>query len=339
MEKSVFAIIFLSFFSRLVFAETIVEGVITENSWWTPDKSPYVITNDLIIAQNAKLIIEPGVEVLIERPVKMPVGIEQIDHLDSFSVAIKVFGVIYAVGTPQNPIIFKGKDVEETYTHWYGIVISSRRTQEISIGFATVSSAANGICVKNGGMPVIRNTLFEFNNVGLRIEGRSSVRVLHCVFSQNYLAGLRVLDSNPYIYNSIITNNNIVGLWGDKNTEIEFKNNLCWGNGNKDYSDTDPNFGIMKKLNSNGDSVDIAGNLRCDPVFAGSVKESELQKKGAKEKIPYSTKIIDQIEDKRYFLSPYSPCIDAGTPDKMFRENDGSLPDLGIFGGAEVIRF
>ena len=337
MKKIVFALI-LSLFLGYIFAETVISGTITENTWWTKDKGPYILVNDLVIATQARLVIEPGVEVLMEKPVKIPEGIEQIDNLDSFTVAIKVFGALFAVGTPTNPIVFKGKDVKDKYTHWYGIYIDSPRSREITISYTSISSAVNGIWVNNGS-PMIRNSLLEFNNTGLRIEKKSSVRAVHCIFTHNYLAGIRVIGSNPYIYNSIIIDNDITGLWGDDRVEIVFKNNLCFRNGDRDFVDTDPHFGIMKNLNANGDSIDIYGNLRCDPVFAGSIKEENLQKQGKTAKKATSENIYNEIKDKRYFLSPYSPCIDAGAADKIFREPDGSPPDLGIWGGADYIRF
>jgi hypothetical protein len=337
IKKTFFAILF--FTAGVCFAETIIFGTITENTWWTTKNSPYILTNDLVIAPQARLVIEPGVEIVIEKPTRIPENITQIDRSDSFTVAIKVYGALHALGTPLNPIVFRGKDISEqdTYTHWFGILIDSKRTQEITIGYATVSSAVNGIWVK-GGMPLIRNNLFEFNNVGLRLDAKSTARVVHCVFAQNYLAGIRVVDSNPYVYNSIIVNNNLIGLWGDKNTEIAFKNNLSFGNG-RNYVDADPLLGRNSKVNANGDSTDTAGNLSCDPIFLGSVKEEEAKKSDRAEKKPSSQNILNEIVDDRYFLSTYSPCIDAGVSDKMFREIDGTLPDLGIWGGAEVIRF
>jgi hypothetical protein len=199
MKKLVFAILIFSV--SFVFGQTIFSGIITENTWWTPAKSPYILTNDVVVAPNARLVIEPGVTILIEKPTRIPEGIDQIDHLDSFTVSIKVYGAIYALGTPQKPIIFKGKDVEpdDIYTHWSGIYINSRRTQEVVIGFASISSAGNGIWVVSG-RPMIRNVLFEFNNIGLRMEKKSAVRAVHCVFAKNYLAGIRVLESNPFIF-------------------------------------------------------------------------------------------------------------------------------------------
>jgi hypothetical protein len=337
MKKIVFIALF--FCVNFVFGETIVSGIITENAWWTADKSPYILANDVVIAPDARLVIEPGVTILIEKPTRIPDGIKQIDELDSFTVAIKVYGAIYALATPTNPITIKGKDVspDDNYTHWAGIYIDSRRTAESVIGFATISSAANGIWIKNG-RPLIRNVLFEFNNVGLRMENKSSVRVMHCIFAKNYLTGIRILDSNPYIYNSIIVSNNLTGLWGDRKTKIDLRNNLFFDNG-RNFADTDPLYGKNSKVNENGDSTDFAGNLVTDPIFAGTLKEEKARNSGKIARKPMFSNIFDEIADKRYFLSPFSPAIDAGINDKMFREVDGSLPDLGIWGGAEVIRF
>ena len=333
-----FVLIVLFFSASFVFGQTIFEGVITENTWWSPNNNPYILTNDVIVAPSARLVIEPGVVILMEKPTRFPSGIRQIDHLDSFAVSIKVYGAIYALGTPLRPIIFKGKDVDDDiYTHWHGIYIDSRRTQESIIGYATITGAANGIWVKNG-RPMIRNVLFEFNNIGLRIEDRSAVRAVHCIFAKNFLAGARVWDSNPYIYNSIFVSNNTIGIWGDNISEIELKNNLFFDNG-RNFADTDPLFGRNSRVNANGDSTDFAGNMVTDPLFRGSFAVEAARKSGRTERTPASQNIFEDIIDKRYFLSPFSPAIDAGVSDRIFREIDGSLPDLGIWGGAEVIRF
>ena len=336
---SKFFVLILIFSVSFTFGRTIFSGVITENTWWSAAGNPYILTNDVIVAPNARLVIEPGVVVIVERPIRIPEGIHQIDHLDSFTTSIKVYGSIYALGTPTNPIIFKGSNVsdEDIYTHWFGIYIDSRRTQEIVIGYATISSAANGIWVRNG-RPMIRNVLFEFNNTGLRLENRSDARVVHCVFAKNFLTGIRVLDSNPFIFNSIITSNNAMGIWGDRLTKIELRNNIFFDNG-RNFVDVDPLFGINSRVNANGDSTDFVGNMVLDPIFAGSVREETIRASGRPARTPMSSNIFNEIADTRYFLSPFSPAIDAGVGDRMFREPDGSLPDLGIWGGAEIIRF
>ena len=336
MKKTI--LVFLALLTAKICSQTVIHGVIKENTWWTKENSPYILTNDLVIAPFARLVIEPGVTVMAEKPLRIPDGIEQIDHLDSFTVAIKVLGALHAVGTPTDHIIFMGKDVEDDrYTHWYGIYVDSRRSEQVTLAYTTVSSAVNGIFVKNG-MPMIRNVLFEFNHVGLRAENRASLRAVHCVFTKNYLAAVRVINSNPYIYNSIFVDNVGTALWGDGKVDIPFRNNIIWNNG-RDFLETDARLGVMRKLNPNGDSTDFYGNLRTDPVFVGSQRAEFLEKSGKTAKNVFFHDRLDEIEDKRFFLSPYSPAVDAGINSRMFRESDGSAPDIGIWGGADHIRF
>ncbi|MCL2844482.1 MAG: right-handed parallel beta-helix repeat-containing protein [Chitinivibrionia bacterium] len=333
------------FVVSVCFARTVIDGeVITTNTWWRAENSPYILTNDVVVAPQARLVIEAGVEVLIERPIRIPEGIEQLDNLDSQTVSIKVFGALHALGTPTRPIVFRGLNVEEgnQFTHWYGIVIRSARTQDMVIGYATISSAAHGIRVI-GGQPLIRNVLFTFNNIGVRVEDRSTARIAHSVFSQNFLTGIRVYNSNPLIYNSILVNNNMTGLWGDSHARIDFRHNLLFDNG-RDFSLTDPLFGRNDRVNSNGDSTDFKGNMVMEPIFLGSFAEAAVRKEGRRaERRAASYNIMESISAddvrRRFFLSPFSPAIDAGVSDRVFREIDGSLPDLGIWGGPETLRF
>jgi len=320
-------------------ARTVILGeIISVNTWWTADNSPYILTNDVIVAPQARLVIEPGVEILIDRPIHVPEGIEQLDNIDSLTVSIKIFGALHALGTPTNPIIFRGINVEDNFTHWHGITIRSARTNDMVIGHAIISSAVHGIRVI-GGNPLIRNVVFEFNNIGIRIEERSTARVAHCIFTKNFLAGIRVYNSNPLIYNSILVSNNMTGLWGDSHTKIDFRNNLLFDNG-RNFSLTDPYFGLNDRVNSNGDSTDFMGNMIMDPIFLGSFQESVARRDGnRRQRDASSLRILENISDRRFLLSPFSPAIDAGVSDRAFREPDGSLPDLGIWGGPEIIRF
>jgi hypothetical protein len=72
--------------------ETTVGGIIGENTTWTLDNSPYIITDTVQIPENVVLEIEPGVTVIFEG-----VG-------DMFLVS----GVIRAQGTDSSKIMFEG---------------------------------------------------------------------------------------------------------------------------------------------------------------------------------------------------------------------------------------
>ena len=81
-------ILLICLFSCFLFADTTsvngnVDGV------WSQSGSPYVITNNLVIQPDDTLIIEPGTEILFD-------GHYRID----------VFGLLLAVGTEEDSIIF-----------------------------------------------------------------------------------------------------------------------------------------------------------------------------------------------------------------------------------------
>ncbi|UCD58665.1 MAG: hypothetical protein JSV16_06035, partial [Candidatus Hydrogenedentota bacterium] len=70
-------------------AATIVKQDISRNSVWTAGKSPYVVTDDIVIKKHVILKIEPGVRVELA-PEK----------------TIEIQGKLTAVGSPERPVIF-----------------------------------------------------------------------------------------------------------------------------------------------------------------------------------------------------------------------------------------
>jgi hypothetical protein len=58
------AIQFILFFalSINVTAQTEIGGGIYENTTWTVEESPYIVTSSLVVFDNIEITIEPGVE-------------------------------------------------------------------------------------------------------------------------------------------------------------------------------------------------------------------------------------------------------------------------------------
>jgi len=347
--KSLFILLYL--FSILS-AETLISGIISKNSWWTKDKSPYVITNDVVIGPMARLVIDPGVEIIIEKPLKLPKEIEQLSSSDTFGVSIRILGALRCNGKPDSPIIFRGRYISEgdEYTHWEGILLNSTRSNEISIAYTNVHNAISGITVSRG-TPIIRNTLLEKNNIGIKIDKSSSPRIVNSLFTDNFFSGIRVDKANPEIFNSIFYKNRNIGVYSDRISKISVLNCGFFGNGDKGAVGCSPEMLIMKKKSKNGDSTDVFGNLPIDPMFTGSTAETQAIKKKIKQltekslKAP-STKDIQAIESpsrlsqgRKYYLSKHSPYVNAGNPANRFKEPDGSIADLGIWGGPEFLQF
>ncbi len=333
-------------------AETIVSGFMDQNEWWNAENSPYVVTNDLVVGPNARLVIEPGVEVLIEKPLELPEGLEQLSKTDTFSVSIRVLGALRCMGKPDNPIVFRGRYVNRTmeYSHWEGITFNSERSDEIIMSYTHITQATNALTVSQG-TPLIRNVLFEKNNIGLSCNKGASPRIVNALFTNNFLAGMRIDSANPEVYNSIFYQNRNIGVWSDNVSKITFENNLLWGNGDRDFSRCDPQLGLLSKTNKNGDSTDYKLNLFVDPLYIGSVADkadrdqrlTELYDRSIREPSPYAVSEISDIpalsEGRIYYPSQFSPTINAGHSASRFTEPDGSDPDLGIWGGPEFLSF
>jgi len=75
-------------------SSTPVGGIIWENTTWTLENSPYIITDTVQIPENVTLTIEPGVTI--------------ISSLDSYDDMFLLHGIIFAHGTIDNKIVFDG---------------------------------------------------------------------------------------------------------------------------------------------------------------------------------------------------------------------------------------
>lgn len=68
---------------------TEVSGIISSDTTWVLENSPYIVTDNILVDENASLVIEPGVEVRFNR-----------------EKYIQVMGHLNAIGTKENPIRF-----------------------------------------------------------------------------------------------------------------------------------------------------------------------------------------------------------------------------------------
>lgn len=342
---------FILFAITPLLAETVVSGIILKNEWWSRDKSPYVVTNDILIGPDARLVIEPGVEILVEKPLKLPDGISQVSQADTFSTSIRIHGALRCIGTADQPIIFRGKYVSkgDEYTHWEGITLKTKRSDEIFIAYTQIHNASTALRIEKGD-PLIRNTLFEKNSVGIKVTDGSSPRIVNSLFTDNFLCGLKIEKANPEVYNSIFFRNRNIALWGDHVSKIKFKYNGLYGNGDKNFVNCSPELGAVAEVNKNNDSSDVHGNLFLDPIFVGSTSEKNEKAKRKEELLESSIRKPSQrelmdietaprfSEGRKFFLSKFSPYINAGNPASQYDEPDGSHPDLGIWGGPEFLK-
>jgi hypothetical protein len=169
------------------------------------------------------------------------------------------------------------------------------------------------------------------------------------------LSGIRVAGANPSIVNSIIVGNRNNGIWGDGRSKVTLENNCFYANADGDFLDCDPEFGVLTKKNSRGDSTDYVSNIFLNPVFAGSPADSlaaerdvntPTDKSSVKSSLiadivntvmPPRVPVAEKQSLTRYALSKYSPCIDAGSTAGSMKDKNGSLNDIGVSGGPEFV--
>jgi len=331
-----------------------VGGRITRDTRWSMADGPYYLTSDLVVEKNARLTISPGCRIIVSNVPKIDTMIAQIDNIDMEKVAIKVHGTIICVGKNEMRITFSpdsssGRQIPA----WYGIVMDNANEQFTEVTHTDITGAYCAISFKECS-PSVRNSVFEYNHIGIQCSDRANTQITNCIIAFNTAAGLRVLNANPNISNSIIIRNRNCGFWCDGLSKITISYNCIHENGDGNFMECDPELGIVTHKNDNGDSTDVFNNIFSDPVFIGSVADSaarqhDLSIPTERRKIKdFRIAEIIHAEAKqtkkttrttphgRYRPAKYSPCIDAGNPAKSFRDSDGSRNDIGIWGGPDL---
>ena len=62
---------------------------------------------------------------------------------------------------------------------------------------------------------MIRNSILEYNYLGINCINKSSPQILNCVICRNFASGIKTRESNPFITSSIIAFNSNTGVWCD----------------------------------------------------------------------------------------------------------------------------
>ncbi|MBN1983991.1 MAG: right-handed parallel beta-helix repeat-containing protein [Chitinivibrionales bacterium] len=337
-------------------AATVKSGVLQRNEYWTVDKSPYIITNDLLIPPLVQLVITPGVEIRIEQPTTLIPDIEQHDHRDSFTVAITILGSLKCIGKKERRITFVAEKSLSKTCNWYGIVINTTRKKDVEIAFTDITSACSAISVYNGDC-LIRNCLIEFSAIGIFCTNITRPQIFNNIIAFSTVAAIQIQQANPRIVNNILYANGDLGIWSDNLSQVWVAYNCLSGN-LKNFSGCDPSLGVLvQSKKEKGPPHDESNNIFVDPIFAATTADSAaieadiaLPTDKSRIKDTIIAKVLhDTLRDssaykqkyfhphKRYGLSTYSPCINAGSPEKRFKDSDGSRNDIGLFGGPEIL--
>ena len=347
-------LVLFCFLYQLICATQYKSGIISRDEYWTAENNPYIITNDILVSVDARLVIAPGVKIEIESPTRFIEGIIQHDRTDSLTTALTVEGGLKCIGRINNRISFSSSEKRPRPSTWYGIVITSNRNDNIEIAHTDIFNACIGITIYRGDC-TIRNSLLEYNNIAIFCTKITQPHITNCIISHNATAGIKIQQANPIVQNSIFFSNFQTALWSDNISRLTIAYN-CFFNNLQNFSGCGPELGIIlkKKYKKKDVPHDISYNIYMDPIFAGSASDSIAVEQDIT--LPtdasriFDTSLAQILHDtlldssaqkkikspyKPYEISSYSPCIDRGNPAKKFKDTDGTTNDIGIYGGSD----
>ena len=211
------------------------------------------------------------------------------------------------------------------YNNEYGICCSAASSPSISNN--TINNNSDGIYCSSSSPSINNNTINNHNNYGIYFSYYSSSSISNNTINYNNL-GICCFESSPSISNNTISNNNdgidcnssshpiIISniIYDNSGNGVELyglpeslEYNLFWLNGNAAGGNALPSaFGVIITVNANGDPCDTYMNLFMYPSF---VDPGNFD----------------------YHLTENSPCIDAGNPDPIYYDPDGTVADIGAF--------
>jgi PKD repeat protein len=321
------------------FAEITVENYITATDGssvsgilsgaWISNFSPYTISGDIEIAEGDELIIYSGVELLFADDVQFTVnGLLVADASDSRN----------------EPIIFTSE------SSWSGIRFFDTQEDNLLANCEISNASVSAIKVEGDSkVDIIGCKIFNNNTTSLaaiEIIGSNNVLITQNIIANNSCigdaGGIACTASSVEITNNIIVNN--TGQWGAFNL-MNDSNAILTNNTIANNESTNPTPYLFFLMNSvpiisnsiiidNGEiyflsTPDITyscvtggftgeGNIDEDPLFVIAT---------AGDGIGYNGLAAD------WNLQTSSPCINAGNPDAMYNDIDGSRNDMGAFGG------
>ncbi|MCK4998883.1 MAG: right-handed parallel beta-helix repeat-containing protein, partial [Anaerohalosphaera sp.] len=217
----------------------------------------------------------------------------------------------------------------------YHAIDSTKAGVYISGGSVTVSNNwirnnINGIRIVNGASSIIRNNKIQYNgdsnnsttDYGLLCLS-STPLITNNLISDNPETGIYMAwagSAGARIINNTIVGNGYDGIWCYQEANVVIKNNIIVDNGTgiSAIYDARPIISYNDVWGNNWGNYDSQTGGLAAPG-PGDISEGPL---------------FDPVYTD-YYLSEDSPCVDAGDPDPVYLDIDGTRNDMGWHGGPD----
>ncbi len=261
------------------------------------DSSPYLVTGDLTVEYDTRLVIEgntwfwfaPGTQLIVN-------------------------GTLLAQGHRGGPIFFT-----DSTSNWKGIKFQT--AQDIStLDYCVIEN--------------VKTFNNHTNGFGAVDVENSKVRIYHTIFRDNYTyagGGISMDNALVSVQNSIFMDNQTVLFGGaiySEQSSLTAINNTFYHNSAVNYGG-----GIAT---SSGDSLIAQNNIfyknasksLVNDFYGSSIyTNTDFNFTGTAENPPGFASLLD------FRLLPRSVCIDAGNPAEKYNDPDGTRNDQGAYGG------
>jgi parallel beta-helix repeat protein len=147
-------------------AETRIGGTLSENTTWTKQQSPYVVTADVTVPPGVTLTIEPGVTV------RFKPDITDMHGDNKFDLEMQVQGSLIAHGAEGDTIYFTTDAATPRWTDWQGIVAHGKKAS-VDLQAVNIEYSNQGIRVIDGSAKVKDVTVRFCTQDGINFWGGS----------------------------------------------------------------------------------------------------------------------------------------------------------------------
>jgi hypothetical protein len=175
ITKKILAAVFTAVISFSIHAQTNVSGGIYSNTTWSLTGSPYIVTANVVVFPGIILTVQPGVVVKFNSGTQLEIR----------------QAALLAMGTHTDSITFTS-NTSLNAGSYSGIVLDQAGTMTSKFNYCNFRYASTGIYDNNtnGDTLIIKNSVFNFNTVGLTGSGTGYGIIDSCNFINNTATGV-----------------------------------------------------------------------------------------------------------------------------------------------------
>ena len=186
---------------------TPVTADITDDTTWYTGASPYVLEQPITVRADVTLTVEPGVTV------------------ESGGPGVRVRGSLLAVGQPEAPIVFRGRQGMEASQRWDGLTFDNTGTRENRLAHTKIQDARVALRTISAS-PTIQEALFIKNDTALLVEEGSEPHLDKNTITNNRQDGIVIRHATPTLIHNEISHNTGNGITLLASAPVVTENNI-----------------------------------------------------------------------------------------------------------------